>query len=187
MQSTIGIEKLGKRQKNVSVFCLRSCSLPCPVNWNTKQSRVDGMKRRMKRRRCSRCLSPATFTARWKLTGEPASETDTLSVVKWTVTLHFSASWQRRIGRFEPCDVTLIEFWSPPPPVLRGKGAGLISRLQPRHAKCPLSSDQTFQGSSALPLHRSLFHCAASLRSQSLVFIFWSHSLLTGNTEEENY
>lgn len=57
------------------------------------------------------CLSPATFTARWELTVEPASETDTLSLVKWTVTLHFSTSWQHRIGRFEPCDVTLIEFW----------------------------------------------------------------------------
>lgn len=109
--------------------CLHfACRSPCPVNWNTKQSRVDGraavakMKRKRRRRRCSRCLSPATFTARWKLTVEAASETDTLSLVKWTVTLHFSTSWQRRIGRFEPCDVTLIEFWFSPPGLQRKQG-----------------------------------------------------------------
>lgn len=96
----------------------------CPVNWNTKQSRVD--ERVVRTRRGEKggkggtgaavCLQQrSTFTARWELTGEPASETDTLSLVKWTVTLHFSASWQHRIGCFEPCDVTLIEFWFPPP------------------------------------------------------------------------
>lgn len=110
--------------------CILLAAPPCPVNWNTKQSRVDGRaavakmkrRRRSRRRRCSRCLSPATFTARWKLTVEAASETDTLSLVKWTVTLHFSTSWQRRIGRFEPCDVTLIEFWFSPPGLQRKQG-----------------------------------------------------------------
>lgn len=81
-----------------------------PVNWNTKHSGVDG--------RVlvdgGGALSVSTFAAGWESTGEPASATDTLSLVKWTVTLHFSTCWRRRSGRFEPCDVTLIEFWFSP-------------------------------------------------------------------------
>lgn len=149
------------------------------------------------------CLQQrSTFTARWELTGEPASETDTLSLVKWTVTLHFSTSWQHRIGRFEPCDVTLIEFWSPPPThpswVLKEE-AGLISSVQALHAKYPgrgahlrlgrerrsqpVSLQQSFHGCSIRPRHPSLFHCAASLLclSASLVFLTaYSHGGLTG-------
>lgn len=71
------------------------------------------------------CLQQcSTFAAGWELTGEPASETDTLSLVKWTVTLHFSTAWQHRIGRFEPCDVTLIEFCPLLPPAVLRKKAG---------------------------------------------------------------
>lgn len=121
-----GIERLEGRQKSVSACACdpAHCRLSlCPVNWNTKQSGVDErgvvvvvVRRRTRRRGAAVCLQQrSTFTARWELTGEPASETDTLSLVKWTVTLHFSTSWQHRIGRFEPCDVTLIEFWFSPP------------------------------------------------------------------------
>lgn len=117
-----GIERLEGRQKNVSACACdpAHCRLSlCPVNWNTKQSRVDeGAVLRRRREvwggRAAVCLQqPSLLAGNWL--GEPASETDTLSLVKWTVTLHFSTSWQHRIGRFEPCDVTLIEFCFSPP------------------------------------------------------------------------
>lgn len=207
-----GIERLEGRQENVSACACdpAHCRLSlCPVNWNTKQSGVDErvlVVRRWRRRGgggAAVCLQQrSTFTARWELTGEPASETDTLSLVKWTVTLHFSTSWQHRIGRFEPCDVTLIEFWSPPPThpswVLKEE-AGLISSVQALHAKYPgrgahqrlgrerrsqpVSLQQSFHGCSIRPRHPSLFHCAASLLclSASLVFLTaYSHGGLTG-------
>lgn len=183
-------------------LCLWSCTPPpslCPVNWNTKQSGVDERVLVVRRRGGGLLsVSSSTFTARWELTGEPASETDTLSLVKWTVTLHFSTSWQHRIGRFEPCDVTLIEFWFSPSRVLK-EDAGLISSVQALHAKYPgrqahqhlgrelcsqpVSLDQCFHGRSVRPRHPSLFHCAASLLclSASLVFLSaYSHGGLTG-------
>lgn len=153
-----GIERLEGRQKSVSACACdpAHCRLSlCPVNWNTKQSGVDERVVRTRRRRrrggAAVCLQQrSTFTARWELTGEPASETDTLSLVKWTVTLHFSASWQHRIGRFEPCDVTLIEFWFSPSWALKEE-AGLISSVQPLHAKYPGRGDITVWAASSAP------------------------------------
>lgn len=96
----------------------------CPVNWNTKQRGGRWEYRWRGGGGAAVCLQQcSTFTAGWELTGEPASETDTLSLVKWTVTLHFSTAWHHRIGRFEPCDVTLIEFCPLLPPAFFRKKA----------------------------------------------------------------
>lgn len=143
-------------------------------------------------------LSVSTFTAGWESTGEPASATDTLSLVKWTVTLHFSTCWRRRSGRFEPCDVTLIEFWfSPCCLLLLLLGSYKRSRF---NFKCmgPLCKASrlgvgdisiwasfifSFRGCSIHPRHPSLFHHAASLHclSASLVFLTaYSHGGVTG-------
>lgn len=149
------------------------------------------------------CLQQcSTFTAGWELTGEPASETDTLSLVKWTVTLHFSTAWQHRIGRFEPCDVTLIEFCPLLPPAFFRKEGRVISSLLARHVKYPVGEGghqdlgsvsvtlhQSLVGFPILPRHPSLFHCAASLLwlSASLVFFLmaYSHGALTGKSRRK--
>lgn len=165
-----GIERLEGRQKNVSA-CARDpahCRLSlCPVNWNTKQSGVD--ERAVAVRRGGEpavcLLQRSTFTARWELTGEPASETDTLSLVKWTVTLHFSSSWQHRIGRFEPCDVTLIEFWFSP--LLGSKGR---SRFNFKCTASPCKVSRR-RGTSASDLHL----CTKASMAAALFFLTTPH------------
>ena len=195
-----GIQGLEGSQENVSAWAgdpARRCHSLCPVNWNTKQSGVDeraAVVRRVVVRGGVCCLSPATLNLHCSLGIDwGASKRDRHTVTgKMNCHLAFlnllaASNWPLWTMWRDTDWVLVFPSWAPE------EGAGLISSVQPLHAKHPGRGSSSFasnlkplhrtsHGRPILPHHPSLFHCAASLLCLSAGLVFLtacSHGGLT--------
>lgn len=212
------IERLEGCQKNVSAWACdhaHCCLSLCPVNWNTKQSEVDGRAVLLRRIEVQRrggwvcCLSPATLNLHSSLGIDcGASKRDRHTVtVKMNCHLAFlnllAASnwplwtmWRDTDWVRPPPPSPLLGSWGRSSFNLECSGSpfkasrqGLVRAKAASIAPNMYLSPHTFHGFSILSHHPSLFLCTAWLRclSAGLVFLTaYSHGGLTG-TEEENY